>query len=375
MNASLPLRVALDATPLLGTRTGVGMFTAHLFEQLAHRDDIHPVAFAVTWRGRHVLSAELPAAVEVVDRPLPARPLRAAWGRAAHPRIETLIGAIDVVHGTNFVVPPASKAGTVVTVHDLTSLHFPDICTRDVRQYPRLLRAAIRRGAFVHAVSRFVAHEVVELLGAPVDRVATVHQGVPEVPAADPGEGHRLAGAIRYVLALGTAEPRKELPLLVQAFDRVAGDRDGTRLVIAGPEGWGEDPLRDAIETARHRSRIVRLGWVPDSARAALLRGATLLAYPSRYEGFGFPPLEAMSVGVPVVATATGSLPEVLGDAARLVPVQDAEALAEAMAGVLDDDGERERLVKAGQAQAERYSWKRCADGLAELYRRASGGV
>ena len=375
MKPDSPLRVAVDATPLLGHRTGVGVFTDHLLRRLARRDDVHPVAYAVTWRGRGGLVHLVPPGADVTDIPMPARPLRAAWRRLSWPPIERFVGAVDVVHGTNFVVPPARLAGRVVTVHDLTVLHFPELCTSDVRAYPGLLHAAIERGAWVHAVSAWVAGEVVEHFGAPPDRVVAVPHGVPEVPAADPDDGRRVAGGDRYVLALGTVEPRKDLPLLVRAFDRVASTDAAARLVIAGPDGWGAGALTTAIGAARHGDRVVRLGWVDEDRRAALLRGAAVLAYPSVYEGFGFPPLEAMTVGVPVVATTAGALPEVLGDAALLVAAGDELALAEALDAALNDGPTRTRLTAAGSERAAGYSWERCADGLARLYERASGGT
>ena len=149
-------------------------------------------------------------------------------------------------------------------------------------------------------------------------------------------------GTGRYCLAIGTAEPRKDLPGLVRAFAAVAARHADVALVLAGPEGWGEDELQAcAGGVAGPRSRIARTGWVEPLELAALLRGAHVLAYPSRYEGFGFPPLQAMQAGVPVVATAVGSLPEVLGDGALLVEPGDQDGLAGALDGCLDDEALR----------------------------------
>jgi glycosyltransferase involved in cell wall biosynthesis len=369
-----PLRVALDATPLLGPRTGVGVFTAELLDALATRSDLSLTAWAATWRGRGQLASELPAGVRAVERPMAARPLRTMWARTEHPAIERWTGAVDVVHGTNYVVPPTRRAAALVSVHDLTVVRFPELCTADTLAYPDLLRRAFERGAHVHTDSRFVAGEVMETFGLPADRVHAVHLGVTPLLAARAGEGRELAGADRYVLALGTVEPRKDIPSLVAAFDRLADDDRDAHLVIAGPDGWGASALAAALERARHGGRINRLDrFVTEHERAALVRDAMVLAYPSRYEGFGLPPLEAMQVGVPVVATRAGSLPEVLGDAAEWCAVGDTDALVAALHRLLHDDERRAELAVLGPEQAARYSWAACADGLEALYRQLAG--
>ncbi|MEZ5134425.1 MAG: glycosyltransferase [Acidimicrobiales bacterium] len=163
-------------------------------------------------------------------------------------------------------------------------------------------------------------------------------------------------------------------PGLVAAFELVAGADPDVRLVLAGPDGWGAEALTAALRRARHRDRVRRIGWVDATERAALLRGATAFAYPSVYEGFGLPPLEAMSAGVPVVTTAAGAIPETVGDAALVVPVGDREALARALTQVLEDDTVRRDLVVRGGARVASHPWATTIDGLVALYRRAADG-
>lgn len=370
------LTVGLDVTSLIGPRTGVGALTTHLVEGLAARSDIAVRAFAVTWRGRGALGHSLPSGVVLASRPMAARPLRSAWLKGDRPAIESWTGPLDVVHGPNFVVPPARSAARVVTVHDLTAWRYPEMVDRFSADYPALVARAVAGGAWVHAPSRFVAGELAEILDLDPARVVAVANGAPDLgpdqPGRDAATGRTCAGTDRYVLAVGTVEPRKDLPGLVAAFDQVAGEDTDVRLVLAGPDGWGVDALAEAVGQARHQDRIVRLGWVDDDERAALLRGATVVAYPSVYEGFGLVPLEAMAAGVPVVSTRAGAIPEVVGDAAELVDVGDVDALAGALARLLADDERRAELVAAGHKRRLRFRWETTVDDIVALYRRAA---
>jgi glycosyltransferase involved in cell wall biosynthesis len=326
-----------------------------------------------------MLDGKLPVGVAHHQRAMPARPLHALWARRDGPPVEWFIGAADVVHGTNFVVPPTRRAAAVASVHDLTPVHHPELCDAATLAYPGLIRRALRRGAWVHADSGFVAGEVVEAFGADPGRVRVVHPGVPDLPrpgAAEVDDALRRVlppGTNRYCLAVGTAEPRKDFPGLVRAFGDVAASEPDVSLVLAGPPGWGEAALAEAVAASPARKRIVRTGWLDDADLAALLSRAAVLAFPSLYEGFGFPPLQAMQAGVPVVATRAGSLPEVLGDGALLVDPRDVDGLAAALERCLVDESVRRDLVAAGTSWVARFSWKACAAGLEQLYRDALG--
>lgn len=360
------MRLAIDVTPLIGAKTGVGVATAGIVEALSTRPDLDIAGYALTWRGRDELHLDhvLPSSVRLPRLPMAARPLRHLWTRSDLPPIELWTGRVDIVHGTNYVVPPARRARRLATVYDLTFLRFPEMCTADTLAYPALIKRAVERGAWIHTSSHAIAAEIADAFPGSADRIGVVPLGVDPLVAP----GGEPAYPYPYVLALGTVEPRKGLPTLVAAFDEVAASVPDVRLVVAGPDGWGIREFNSSVDRSPHRDRIVREGFVSGERRAALLAGATVFAYPSVYEGFGLPPLEAMSLGVPVVASTAGSLPEVLGDAAVTVAPGDVAGLAGALSRLLGDDAERAELSVRGRAQASRYSWDACGAGLATLY-------
>lgn len=362
------LTVAIDATPLVGDRTGIGVAVDGLVRSLAARRELDLVGYGLTGSGWGELKSRLPPGMRRARARMPAGPLMRAWGSWSFPPVEIWTGAADVVHGTNFVVPPARRARRLVSVWDLTAVRYPELCTATSRRYPHLVQRAIDQGAWVHTGSRYVAAEIAEHFGADAGRVLVVPPGVTRA-AMPPARGRT---GPPYVLALGTAEPRKDYPGLVAAFDMVAAGHPDVELWIAGPAGWGERQLSEAVEAARHRDRVKRLGWVPDVA--GLLAGAACLAYPSLYEGFGFPPLEAMAAGVPVVATSAGSVPEVTGDAAVLVAPADAVALAGAIGRVLDDEALRRQLVELGLKRVDGFSWESSASAMLDGYRAVAAG-
>ena len=371
--ANRAVRVGVDVTPLLGSRTGVGQFVGTLVDGFAGNAAVELCPFTVSVRGWRSTSGKTSQ-----RWPMPARPLRALWRKSNLAPIEWWTGSLNVVHGTNFVVPPSKQAVQLVSVHDMAAVRFPKLCTPDTLQYPGLIARAVARGAHIHTDSVFVANEVIDHFAIEPARVHTIHLGLPpKSHAVNPciPKHAGVGDAAPYVLAVGTVEPRKDYPTLLRAFGLLAANDPDLRLVIVGQSGWGERAFGEALALLPPKvsARIDRLGFVDERERIRLLAGASLLVYPSVYEGFGLPPLEAMAAGVPVVATAVGSLPEILGDGARFVPPARVDELAEAILCVHSDSVVRAGLVSRGHQRAARYTTKAMIDGFSSLYSQLGG--
>jgi len=360
------LPVAIDVTALLGVRTGIGRSVEEVVAALQSlQDGPRLLPYAI---GRPLHRASLPDGARLV--PVPTRLLLAAWTRTDRPAVDRWLRGARVLHATAFVAPP-SRLPTLVTVHDCAFALHPGTVARTVHAFEPLLRRAVARGAHVHTTTRQVAGELEELLGVDLrqqGRLTVVPFAVPRlgpVPTAAP------AGR-PYVLALGTLEPRKNIGSLVRAFGALSAQHPDLELVVAGPDGPDGEAVRSAVAAlpAPVRRRVRIAGVVDGPTRDRLLAGASVVVYPSLYEGFGFPVLEAMTVGTPVVASDLPALREVGGDGAVFSPVGDDSALAEALDAVLSDADLRRALVARGRLAAARYSWERTAAELAAVYGR-----
>ena len=350
------MRLGLDATPLLGQRTGVGTYVAGLLSGL--REAAAPpevVLTAFTWRG----TEGLPAGYET-GRRFPARVLQEVWSRADAVPVEWLSGRVDVFHATNYVLPPTRRAAGVLSIHDLSYVHHADTVTAATLRYRTLVPRALKRGAHVLALTETVAGEIRDHYGVPADRVGVARPGV---DAAWFGPAPRPEGLPEeYVLFAGNLEPRKNLPVLLDAMARLWPKVPP--LVLVGPPGWG--PALDA--SGLPPEAVVTMGYLPHDALRGVVAGASVLAFPSRYEGFGLPPVEAFACGTPVVASDLPVLREVLGGHATYAAEGDAEALADALTAAL---AAPPTSAEARREHARQYTWRRCAAEAMVAYERA----
>jgi glycosyltransferase involved in cell wall biosynthesis len=359
--------ITLDATPLLGTRTGIGRYVDRLVSHLPDavaRSGADATVQVTTWTARGGRVPALPAGVRQVGPRVPARLLRECWRRWDAPPVEVLTGRTDVFHGTNFVSPPTRRAREVLTVHDLTyALHARTVTAASL-QYRELVPRALARGAHVLTPTAAVAAAVREHYGLAEDRVTPTLLGV-DAPWFDA----QPAGATwlderglpeAFLLFVGSLDPRKNLPRLLEAHARARRDHPGTPdLVLAGPAGREE---RLAATPGVHLT-----GWLADEDLRALVAAARALVLPSLDEGFGLPVLEAFATGRPAVVSAVPALLEVGGPHAFAAPPDDVEALAEALVQALraPDDAE---AVAARRAWAGRFTWQACADRTLDAY-------
>jgi glycosyltransferase involved in cell wall biosynthesis len=365
--------LGLDAIPLTETRAGVGHYTVELARALAHVAPEHEFQLLYPSSYPPINFDEEAANLQAVRVGVGA--LGRRWWAVGLPRY---IGRerVALFHGTNYDVPLWRRCATVVTVHDLSLLLHPETHEAGrVRRAKWRLPLMAREATVVITPTESVRREVCAHLRVAPERVFVVAEAAREIfrPRAweeTAATRERFGIGDEFLLAVGTIEPRKNLPLLVSAFERVVRARPSSRvqLVIVGGKGWLSDELFARIEESEVRRRLVFTGYVSDEELAMLYASCRALVYPSRYEGFGLPPLEAMSCGAPVIASRAHALAETLGESALLVPVEDPAPLADAIARLLEDEPLRRRLSHAGRERAAQFSWTRAARETLAVY-------
>jgi glycosyltransferase involved in cell wall biosynthesis len=362
------MRVVLDASPLMGRRTGVGRYVEGLVSGLLAVTDPPDVALAA-----FTLRGERPAVgAPWVGPRVPASVLRALWRRGPLPPVEWLTGRAAVFHATNYLLPPLRRAAGVVTVHDLSFLLHADTVTPGVLRYRDQVPPALHRAAAVITVSHAMRTEVIDHLGIAPEKVHPVQLGVDPAWTASPAPSAAVRAELGlppdYLLFVGSIEPRKDLPTLLDALRLLQADgAELPPLVLAGPAGWGP-PVEDR---GLRPGAVIRLGWVEDALLRRVVAGAAALVLPSRYEGFGLPPLEAFACGTPVVASDLPVLREVLGPLAAYAPVGDSSGFAAAIRAVLADDG-GPAARDARRQRAASFTWQRCAEQTLAVYEQVS---
>lgn len=365
----------MDYQPAVAQCAGIGRYTRLLATEigkiLSPEDALR--LFYFDFRRNADVGGVAKNTTLVPFRALPGAVVQRAWRHADFPPFDWFAGAADVFHFTNFMARPVRRGKSVVSIHDMSFERFPEFAEAKNLRYLRAgIRDTVRRADAIITISKFSATEIEEFFPEACGRVRTTYLGISDdftrANDAEIADVKKRLGLSRpFMLTVGTIEPRKNLEFLVDVFERVA--ESGLDLVVAGAPGWKCEPIMARFENSRFRDRLHYVRFVPDGCLAALYSAAEVFVTPSHYEGFGFPPLEAMACGTPVISSAGGSLPEVLGDAARVVPGFDAEAWADAVQRVCGDTALRTAMTDAGVARSREFRWSRTAAETLAIYR------
>ncbi|MGH2518876.1 MAG: glycosyltransferase family 4 protein [Chloroflexota bacterium] len=366
-------------TPSRGYRhAGVSRFTEQLVRAIQERDRSNSYAVFVndTARGGFRDSANVRFHPAWLPTHRPA--VRIVWEQLLLPARARQLG-LEVLHCPVNVAPLASPCPIVLTIHDLTFLLFPERFRRERRTYLAALTSlSARRASRVLTDSFNTKHDVARMLRVPPEKIDVVYPGLeadlrPCEPAAVSSFRERHGLEREFILFLGTIEPRKNIVALLHAYARLlAQGLAGYDLVIAGGRGWMTSDVFASVEALGLGSRVRFAGYVPIEEQALWYNSAALFVYPSLYEGFGLPPLEAMACGTPVVTSNVSSLPEVVGSAALLVDPNRTQDLTAAIAEVLESPEKQEQMSQAGLRQAAMFTWAQAADHTVAAYRQAA---
>lgn len=371
-------RVGVTAEQLLGpVPGGIGRYVGQLASRLpdlAARDGGEVRLVIARHEPAELRSVGLDQERTAVLR-LPGRVVNRTWVRARWPSLpRRVLAGLDLVHATSLAVPPVRRLPLMVTVHDLAFRHHPEVFPPHGRRWhEQAVGVAVREAARLLVPSAATGRDLADLYGVEPARVTVTPLGVAWHEPDLHGARRTLAGLDvlgPFVLAVGTTEPRKNLPRLVRAFSQLATALPDHHLVVVGPSGWGP-----ALRPDAHGATRVRLaGKVPEGALHGLYALADVFAYPSLYEGFGLPVLEAMIHGTPVLTSDRGSLPEVAGDAAVLTDPTSVETIAAGIAELVTDSTLREKLSAAGRDRAASFTWEATAEATWAAYRGVAAG-
>ena len=370
------MRIGINYTAALRQKAGIGRYTRGLISALAQFEARHQYTLLVTKDSPLDKLPPWPENFHLKVLPIPERLLTILWHRLYLPlAIDSWAGPFDLFHAPDFVLPPLARAPGLLTVHDLSFMKHPAGAVPRLRAWLNTVAPrSIARARHILADSHSTKQDLEALLGIPPAKISVVGAGVE--PRFKPITDQQTLTYVRqkynlperFSLSVGTLEPRKNFAGLIAAFNRIAADLPLLHLVIAGGKGWLYDSIFEAAAQSPAADRIHLIGFVADEDLPALYNLAHLFAFPSHYEGFGIPVLEAMACGVPVVTADNSSLPEVAGEAALLVPATEVEALAQAIYRLYTEPELREECRQRGFLQAQKFTWAEAARKLAAVY-------
>ncbi len=370
------MKIALELQPCCGNRSGIGIYTYELARRMRDGDGLEFYGNLFNFMGRRDNARALAGIGMPLKtcRLMPYGVYRRIWGLVPIPYEALFPGGADLSVFFNYVVPPRLRGRVMTTVHDLTYLRYPETMDpKNLRHLRAGMERSVARSDAILTVSEFSKREIVELLGVPAQRVKVVPNAA-SLPARSERSGVPAPGfgvQKPYILYVGTIEPRKNLVRLLQAFAMLKKEQGIPHsLVLAGDRGWNDEAVFTAAASVPN---VVFTGYVSQTEKCALYQNADVLAFPSLYEGFGIPPLEAMQLGCPVVCADAASLPEVTGGAAELVDPLDPAAIAQGLWNVLSDPAHAADLARRGRVRAAAYTWDASAQRFAGICKEVLG--
>lgn len=369
------MRIGVDLSVIQSTKSGVDWYTHHVIKKMMGllAPDEELVLFTNRETGFEQVVADFPRAQVVMSRFRYQEP----WRQFILP-VLLRKHEIDVCFFTNFVLSVAAHCPMVLTIHDLSFKLFPRTHSlRNVIWARSLVPISSRRASRIIADSYNTKIDLVRVMGINEEKVDVIHLGASHSfsPEPQPGDDEALLryGVTEpYILYVGTLEPRKNLTMLIRAFDKVAREMPDMHLVLAGRRGWMAQAIFDEMEKRNLIGRMHITGYVHDEDLPVLYRRSAAFIYPSLYEGFGLPPLEAMSAGAPVIVSRNSSLPEVVGDAGMYVNPLDAGEIASAIESVVSDPELAQSLREKGFRRARQFSWQKTAEKTLDILREAA---
>lgn len=368
-------RVALELQPCYGARSGIGTYTYELARHLRNGDGITYSGAIFDCLGREGSEQALQGIEMPVERCklFPYGVYRRIW-HTIPIGYQQLFSPAEIRIFFDFIVPPKADSKVMTTIHDLSFLRYPETIRRVNRQrIERDIQYSLDRSDRIITISEFSKKELMELMGVEAERIALVSPApaYTQTNCQTQADLSRFPIQSPYLLYVGTIEPRKNLVFLIKAFEYLKKETGCPhQLVLAGGKGWNNEEIYLAAQESQYQKDIVFTGYISQAEKTALYQQAELFVFPSLYEGFGIPPLEAMGAGCPVVCSDAASLPEVVGDAAKLTSPTDVQELAQAMTDVLFNQTQRETLIERGKCRAKVYTWEDSAKKLHELCQR-----
>lgn len=371
------MRIGFETTPITRTRTGVGQYCYHLLRhllQLDHENEYRGLSSGMEEADLADLALSAHRRIAV-----PTRLLYRTWDVLRRPRVDSALGGVDLFHATNFVLPPTASAPRVLTIHDITFLSVPELCSPKIARY--FARHIHRYAADADAIlvhSESTRRDLVRHVSVPEDKVVVAPPGV-EWVASEP-EPERARALLReryqierpFVLYVGTLEPRKNVVGALRAFAQ-SKEAAGHLFILIGKRGWNCEPIFETIETLDLQARVRHLGYLEDQDDLRhFYAAAAAMLFPTYYEGFGLPVLEAMACGCPVATSNTSSVPEVAGDAALMAAPSDVDAHTENLDRLLANASLAATLRERGRARARQFTWTRCAELTLETYKKVA---